>query len=78
MKAHLEARGEKIWDVVENGQFVLTSVVNSVRTIKIKSSWDEDDKKKVLYDRKGINIIQNALSMDGLFHVSQCTTEKQI
>ncbi|CAL5197279.1 unnamed protein product [Lathyrus oleraceus] len=49
MKAHLEAQGEEIWDAVENSQFVATSVVNGVGTTKIKISWNEDDKKKVLY-----------------------------
>lgn len=50
MKAHLEAQGEVIWDVVENGLSVPTSVVNGVGTLKIKSSWDEDDEKKVIYN----------------------------
>lgn len=70
MKTHLKAQGEEIWDAVQNGLFVPTSVVNSVRTAKIKSSWDEYDKKKVLYDKKVINLIQSALSMDEFFCVS--------
>lgn len=54
-KAHLEAKGEEVWDAVENGLFVPTSVVNGVGTTKIKSPWDEDDKKKVIYNKKTIN-----------------------
>lgn len=57
MKYHLEVHGEEIWDAVENGMFVPISVVNGVGTPKIKSLWDEDDKKKVLYNKKAINII---------------------
>lgn len=73
MKAHFEAQGEEIWDNVQNGVFVSTSVVNVVGTTKIKSSWDEDDKKMVLYDKKAINLLQSALRMNKFFRVSQCT-----
>ncbi|XP_050882935.1 uncharacterized protein LOC127086256 [Lathyrus oleraceus] len=78
MKAHLEAQGEEIWDAVQNGPFVPTTVVNGVGSSKPKTSWDDDDKKKVLYDKKAINLLQNALSMDEFFRISACTTVKQI
>lgn len=58
--------------------FVFTSVVNDVGTTKIKSSWDEDDKKKVFYNKKIINLLQAAICMDEFFRVSQCTTIKEI
>ncbi|KAK2403685.1 rust resistance kinase Lr10 [Trifolium repens] len=54
------------------------SVVNGVGTPKIESSWDEDDKKKVLNDKKAINILQSALIMDEFFRISQCQTTKEI
>lgn len=41
-----------MWDAVENGLFIPTSVVNRVGTPKIKSTWDEDDKKKFSKIRK--------------------------
>lgn len=75
MNAHLEAQREEIWDVVQNGLFVPTTVVNGVGIAKIKSSWDGDDNKKVFYDKKAINLLQSALSMDEFFCVSQCTTQ---
>ena len=50
MKAHLEVQGEDIWDVVQNGIFVPTSVVDVIDIKKIKRSWNEDDKKEVLYN----------------------------
>ena len=78
MKAHLEAQGEEIWDAVQNGPFVPTTVVNGVGSSKPKTSWDDDDKKKVLYDKKAINLLQSALSMDEFFRISACTTTKQI
>lgn len=41
-----EAQGGDIWNVVVNGLFVPTSVVNDIGTFKIKTAWNEDDKKK--------------------------------
>src|ERR1044072_5748785 len=78
MKAHLEAQGEEIWNAVENGPFAPVCVVNGVGSSKPKASWDEDDKKKVLFDKKAINILQSALSMDEFFRISACTTAKEI
>lgn len=42
---------EEIWDVVENGLYVPTMVMNEVEQIKVKGSWNEDDKKIVLFDK---------------------------
>ena len=39
---------------------------------------DDDDKKKVLYDKKEINLLQGALSIDEFFCVSICKTAKEI
>lgn len=78
MQAYLEAQGGDIWDDIENNQFVPKSVVNGVGTTKIKSSWDEDDKKKVFYDNKAKNMFYSALGMDEFFHVSYYKTSKEI
>ncbi|KAK2357503.1 gag-protease polyprotein [Trifolium repens] len=78
MKAHLEAQGDGIWNAVAEGPFIPMSVVNGVGTPKIQSSWDEDDKKKILNDKKAINILQSALSMDEFFRISTCETAKEI
>src|SRR3954464_14632363 len=39
---------------------------------------DDNDRKKVLADKKAINLLQGALSMDEFFRVSACTTAKEI
>ncbi|CAJ2637485.1 unnamed protein product [Trifolium pratense] len=77
MKAHLEAQEDDIWKAIVEGPFVPMSVVNGVGTPKIQSSWDEDDKKKVLNDKKAINILQSALSMDEFFRISTYQTAKE-
>lgn len=77
MKAHLEAQGEGIWEVVENDPHNPTSVVNGVGTPKIKSSYDEDDKKKILNEKKAINILQSALSMMSSFAYLNASQRKK-
>ena len=78
MKAHLEAQGDGIWETVENGLHNPISMVNGVGTPKVKSSYDEDDKKRILNEKKAINILQSALSMDDFFRISKCKSTKEI
>ena len=78
MKDHLEVQGEEIWDAVENGPFSPVCIVNGIGSSKPKASWNEDDKKKFLYNKKAINLLQGALSMDEFFRVTTSTTTKDI
>lgn len=64
MRAYLETQGDGIWDVVENDMFIPTCFVNGVDTSKIKSVWNEDDKKRVIYAKKAKNMLQSTLGMD--------------
>lgn len=74
----MKARGEEIWDVVENGIYIPKMVINGVEQIKVKSYWDDNDKKKVIFDKKAKNMLQLALGMDELFRISHCKTTKEI
>lgn len=47
-----EAQGEDIWDAVENGPFIPTTVINNVEQVKVKGFWNNDDKKKMLFDKR--------------------------
>src|SRR3954471_14551680 len=78
MKAHLEAQGEEVWEAVQQGPHVPTTVVNGVGSEKPKASWDDNDRKRVLADKKAISLLHGALSMDEFFRVSTCTTSKEI
>ena len=76
MKAHLESQGKDVLKAVLEGPFVPTTIVNGIDTPKPEASWDEDDEKKVLYDKKTINPLQGALGMNEFFLISTCTTKK--
>ena len=78
MKAHLEAQGEEIWDALENVPFIPITMINSAGSSKPKTAWNEDDKKKVLYDKKAINLLQGSLSMDEFFSFLACKMVKEI
>src|SRR3954466_6299127 len=78
MKAHLEAQGEEVWEAVLEDPHVPPTVVDGVGSNKPKLSWDDNDRKKVLADKKAINLLQGALSMEEFFRVSACTTKKEI
>lgn len=75
---YLKAQGEDIRDVIENGSFVPTTIINNVEQIKVKISWNNEDKKKVLYDNKEKNIVASELDMDEFFRVSNYKTTKDI
>jgi oligoribonuclease (3'-5' exoribonuclease) len=78
MTTYLEAQGEEIWGAVQNGPYVPTTTVNGVTGIKPQTSWDDDDRKKVLFDKKAKNILQSSLGMDEFFRISNCKTAKEI
>src|SRR3954463_16618433 len=78
MKAHLEAQGEEVWEAVQQGPHVPITVVNGVGSEKPKASWDDNDRKRVLADKKAISLLHGALSMDEFFRISTCTTAKEI
>ena len=78
MTTYLEAQGEEIWDAVKNGPYVPTTTVNGVTSIKPQTSWDDGDRKKMLFDKKAKNILQSSLGMDEFFRISKCKTAKEI
>lgn len=78
MKKHLESQGKDVWKAVLKGPFVPTSVVNGVDTPKPEASWNEYDEKRVLYEKKAINLLQGALGMDEFFRISTFSTTKDI
>lgn len=44
----------------------------------MKGSWNNDDKKKMLFEKKEKNILASVLGMDEFFRVSNCKTTKEI
>ncbi|XP_073222346.1 uncharacterized protein [Cicer arietinum] len=78
MQAYLEAQGDDIWDAVENGPYVPKTVIDNKEETNIKASWTNDDKRKMLFDKKAKNMLRSALGLEELFRVSHCKTTKEI
>lgn len=70
MKMFLQAQGDDIWKSITNGPHVPMTIVDNVAQHKIEASWDNEDKKKVLHDKKAMNILASALGMDEFFRIS--------
>lgn len=64
---YLEAQGDQIWSVVKDGSFIPRTFTNDVEQSTVQVSWNDDDKKKILYDNKTKNILAPALGMDDFF-----------
>src|SRR4051812_40644128 len=78
MEMFLKAQGDEIWDVIDNRSFIPTTIINNIEQPKGKSPCNDDDKKKVLYDKKINNIFASVLGMNEFFRVSNCKTSKKI
>nr|UBX54589.1 transposon Pol polyprotein [Lupinus angustifolius] len=78
MRIFIESQDLDIWNVIEEGPYIPFTVVNNIREIKPKSSWNNEDKKKVQYDLKAKNILTSALGIDEFFRVSNCKSAKEM
>lgn len=50
-----EAQGDEIWYPVNDGSFIPTTVIDGVGQPKVESFWTNDNRKKMLYDKKKKN-----------------------
>ncbi|KAF1868040.1 hypothetical protein Lal_00015291 [Lupinus albus] len=67
-----------IWNAIEEGPYEPFTVVNNIREVKPKSSWNDEDKKKMQYDLKAKNILTSTLGIDEFFRVSNCKSAKEM
>jgi len=68
----------EFWNIIKNSPHIPTTVVNDVSSPKLKSSHNNDDHKKVLYDKKAVNNLASSLGMDEFFRIYDCKTAKEI
>lgn len=63
---------------MKNAPYIPIVLVEGVSQPKPKDTWNVDDIKKVLYDKKSKNIIASYLGLDEFFRVYNCQTTKKI
>lgn len=48
---------DDIWDGIENESLFPTTIINNVEQVRVKGLWNDDDKKKVIFDMKEKNML---------------------
>ena len=80
MQIFIEAIDLNIWEAIEIGPYIPTTVERttidgsttsgSTTIEKPRDRWSEEDRRRVQYNLKAKNIITSALGMDEYFRVS--------
>ncbi|XP_058003997.1 uncharacterized protein LOC131180662 [Hevea brasiliensis] len=74
----LKSEWVDLWDVVENGQFTPTKIVNGVHVAKPKGEWSEQEKRRVALNDKAIHVLFCALSRSEYNKVCMKFSTKEI
>ncbi|OAY24807.2 hypothetical protein MANES_17G026196v8 [Manihot esculenta] len=74
----LKSEGVDLWDIVENGPFFPTRMIDGNQEQKPKSEWSELEKKRVALNDKAIHILFCALSGSEYNKVCMKSTVKEI
>ncbi|KAG8639751.1 hypothetical protein MANES_14G166220v8 [Manihot esculenta] len=74
----LKSEGVNLWDIVENGPFFPTRVIDGNQEQKPKSEWSELEKRRVALNDKAIHILFCALSKSEYNKVCMKSTAKEI
>ena len=64
MQIFIEAIDLNIWEAIEIGPYIPTTVAGNATVEKPREQLDEEEKKLVQYNLKAKNIITSALGMD--------------
>ena len=62
MRVFLQSENIDIWDVIEEGSFVPTKLVDRRSVKKPKDEWNENDKRRISYNHKAMHILYYSLS----------------
>ncbi|XP_057999323.1 uncharacterized protein LOC131178382 [Hevea brasiliensis] len=74
----LKSEGVDLWDVVKNGPFTPTKIVDGVHAAKPKGEWSEQEKRRVALNDKAIHVLFCALSRSEYNKVCMKSTTKEI
>ncbi|XP_057997799.1 uncharacterized protein LOC131176781 [Hevea brasiliensis] len=74
----LKSEGIDLWDVVKNGPFTPTKIVDGVHIAKPKGEWSEQEKRRVALNDKAIHVLFCALSRSEYNKVCMKSTAKLI
>ncbi|KAF1897537.1 hypothetical protein Lal_00036979 [Lupinus albus] len=69
---------QEIWKAIEECPYFRCVITNGVSEQKTKDIWNDEDKKKIQYDVKVIDMLTSALGVEEFFTVSNCKSAKKM
>ncbi|XP_057739987.1 uncharacterized protein LOC130957114 [Arachis stenosperma] len=79
MKIFVQAIDYRLWKIILEGpQFPTTTSAEGVISLKPEASWTKEDRKKVEFNAKAINLLNCAISFKEYRQVSRYTMAKEI
>ncbi|KAL5571206.1 hypothetical protein UlMin_020803 [Ulmus minor] len=78
MTIFLQSMDYELWDVIEKGPYIPMKKCEESLVEKLKSEWDDTDKKRISINARTMNTLFCALSMEEFNRIRSCKTAKDI
>ncbi|KAL5556374.1 hypothetical protein UlMin_038610 [Ulmus minor] len=78
MTIFLQSMDYELWDVIEKGPYIPMKKSEESLVEKLKSEWDDTDKKRISINARAMNTLFCALSMEEFNWIRSCKTAKDI
>ncbi|KAL5545088.1 hypothetical protein UlMin_008872 [Ulmus minor] len=78
MTIFLQSMDYELWDVIEKGPYIPMKKYEESLVEKLKSEWDDTDKKRISINARAMNTLFCALSMEEFNRIRSCKTAKDI
>ncbi|KAL5551274.1 hypothetical protein UlMin_001450 [Ulmus minor] len=78
MTIFLQSMDYELWDVIEKGPYIPMKKCEESLVEKLKSEWDDTDKKRISINARAMNTLFCALSMEEFNRIRSCKTVKDI
>ncbi|KAL5569300.1 hypothetical protein UlMin_025875 [Ulmus minor] len=78
MTIFLQSMDYELWDVIEKGPYIPMKKCEESLVEKLKSEWDDTDKKRISINARAMNTLFCALSMEEFNRIRSCKTAKDI
>ncbi|KAL5538418.1 hypothetical protein UlMin_045573 [Ulmus minor] len=78
MTIFLQSMDYELWDVIEKGPYIPMKKCEESLVEKLKSEWDDTDKKRISINARAMNTLFCVLSMEEFNRIRSCKTAKDI
>ena len=78
MKIFIQAQDYEMWNVIEDGPYVPTKIIEGTRVPKVREEWDVNETRLVQLNSKAMNCLYCALDSNEFNRISICESAKEI